>query len=106
MMIHMPFLLIKIFISFVKVFGTKLHNKNCEKADYKVQISKEYKTFERDFIALRADSLRMLSSSGDRQTDNGWILIADQVQEYLSKVREFFDSKLSHINSMESIRRH
>jgi len=86
----------------VKVFGNKLHNKNSEKADYKVQIGKEYRTFEREFIELRVESMRMLSCSGDSQTDDGWILIADRVQEYLSRVREFFNSKLSHINSMES----
>jgi len=86
----------------VKVFGTKLRNKNCEKADYELQIGREYKTFEREFIALRVDSMRMLSCSDDPQTDDRWILIADRVQEYLSRVREFFDSKLSHINLMES----
>ncbi|XP_029342656.1 uncharacterized protein LOC103309974 [Acyrthosiphon pisum] len=74
---------------------------NCEKAEYEVQIGKEYKTVEKEFIALRVDSVRMLSCS-DQQTDDGWILIADRVQEYLIRVREFFNSKLSHINSMES----
>ncbi|KAL4122137.1 hypothetical protein QTP88_014523 [Uroleucon formosanum] len=84
------------------VFETKLLNKHCEKTDYEVQICREYKRFEREFITLRVDSVRMLSCSGDRQTDDGWGLIADRVQEYLIRIREFFDSKLSHINSMES----
>eukprot|EP00102_Acyrthosiphon_pisum_P019027 XP_016656237.1 PREDICTED: uncharacterized protein LOC107882428 [Acyrthosiphon pisum] len=87
--------------SAIEAFGTEPRNKNCETAEYKVQIGKEYKTVEKEFVALRVDSMRMLSCS-DQQTDDGWILIADRVQEYLTKVREFFDSKLSHINSMES----
>eukprot|EP00102_Acyrthosiphon_pisum_P014794 XP_008185038.2 PREDICTED: uncharacterized protein LOC103309974 [Acyrthosiphon pisum] len=87
--------------SAIEAFGTKPHNMNCEKAEYEVQIGKEYKTVEKEFIALRVDSVRMLSCS-DQQTDDGWILIADRVQEYLIRVREFFNSKLSHINSMES----
>jgi len=86
----------------VKVFETKSRDKNCEKADYEVKIGREYNKFERELIALRVDSVRMLSCSGDRQTDDGWGLIADRVQEYLSRVREFFDSKLSHVNSIES----
>ncbi|XP_026814679.1 uncharacterized protein LOC113554802 [Rhopalosiphum maidis] len=72
------------------------------KKDYKVTMERENKKLNREFTALRNESVRILFCSGDRQTNDKWRLIADSVQAYLTRVRQFFDCQLLYINSMAS----
>ncbi|XP_025201623.1 uncharacterized protein LOC112599099 isoform X2 [Melanaphis sacchari] len=69
------------------------------KKKYEVKICKEYKQLQKDFTALKDESMQILNYS-NQVTDEKWRRIADSIQNYLKRVREFFDCERTHINSM------